>query len=145
MFSEMLKKAMQEKDMNLTALSAATGIGKSSISQYLSGKNEPPDKKKTTIALAMGLPADYFKKVQIQSDLSSSEVNLSVIVAAKLMGKSKEFVYQGLKDGVFLFCPKKWQQKLKPLQILLKRTEPPVMLLLLVKPGLMAVIRPTAE
>lgn len=101
MFSEMLKKAMQEKDMNLTALSAATGIGKSSISQYLSGKNEPPDKKKTTIALAMGLPADYFKKVQIQSDLSSSEINLSVIVAAKLMGKSKEFVYQGLKDGVF--------------------------------------------
>ena len=101
MFSEMLKKAMQEKDMNLTALSAATGIGKSSISQYLSGKNEPPDKKKTTIAIAMGLPADYFKKVQIQSDLSSSEVNLSVIVAAKLMGKSKEFVYQGLKDGVF--------------------------------------------
>ena len=55
-FSEKLKKAMQEKDMNLTALSAATGIGKSSISQYLSGKNEPPDKKKTTIALAMGLP-----------------------------------------------------------------------------------------
>lgn len=101
MFGEMLKKAMQEKDMNLTALSVATGIGKSSISQYLSGKNEPPDKKKTTIALAMGLPADYFKKVQIQSDLSSSEVNLSVIVAAKLMGKSKEFVYQGLKDGVF--------------------------------------------
>lgn len=101
MFSEMLKKAMQEKGMNLTALSAATGIGKSSISQYLSGKNEPPDKKKTTIAIAMGLPADYFKKVQIQSDLSSSEVNLSVIVAAKLMGKSKEFVYQGLKDGVF--------------------------------------------
>ena len=101
MFGEMLKKAMQEKDMNLTALSAATGIGKSSISQYLSGKNEPPDKKKTTIALGMGLPADYFKKVQIQSDLSSSEVNLSVIIAAKLMGKSKEFVYQGLKDGVF--------------------------------------------
>ena len=101
MFGEMLKKAMQEKDMNLTALSAATGIGKSSISQYLSGKNEPPDKKKTTIAIAMGLPADYFKKVQIQSDLSSSEVNLSVIIAAKLMGKSKEFVYQGLKDGVF--------------------------------------------
>lgn len=101
MFGEMLKKAMQEKDMNLTAISVATGIGKSSISQYLSGKNEPPDKKKTTIALAMGFPADYFKKVQIQSDLSSSEVNLSVIVAAKLMGKSKEFVYQGLKDGVF--------------------------------------------
>lgn len=101
MFSEMLKKAMQEKDMNLTALSAATGIGKSSISQYLSGKNEPPDKKKATIALAMGLPTDYFKKVQIQSDLSSSEVNLSVIVAAKLMGKSKEFIYQGLRDGVF--------------------------------------------
>ena len=101
MFSEMLKQAMQDKDMNASALSAATGIGKSSISQYLSGKNEPPEKKKSVIAIAMGLPPDYFKKVQIESDLDASEVNLSVLVAAKLMGKSKEFIYQGLKDGVF--------------------------------------------
>lgn len=101
MFNELLKQAMQSKEMNLTALSAATGIGKSSISQYLSGKNEPPDKKKEIIALALDLPADYFKQEIIKEEIAGSTANLPVMVAAQLMGKSKEFVYQGLRDGVF--------------------------------------------
>lgn len=101
MFNEMLKTAMEDAGMNATALSAATGIGKSSLSQYLSGKVVPPDKKKEQIALAMGLEADYFKKKQINLDLENKGSNLPVIVAARLMGKSKEFVYQGLRDGVF--------------------------------------------
>jgi len=40
-FSERLKQAMVERNMTQAELSALTGIGKSSISQYLSGKNEP--------------------------------------------------------------------------------------------------------
>lgn len=119
MFSELLKQAMQEKGMNASNLSAATGIGKSSISQYLSGKNDPPDKKKVHIARSMGLPDDYFKRGQVQSDLASDEVNLSVITAAKLMGKSKEFLYQGLRDGVFPFgyavkMGKNWSYYISP-------------------------------
>lgn len=101
MFNEKLKQAMQEKEMNLTALSAATGIGKSSISQYLSGKNEPPDKKKVVIAEALGLAPDYFKQVAVQDSITMETPNLPVMVAARLMGKSKEFIYQGLRDGVF--------------------------------------------
>lgn len=101
MFSEKLKHAMKEKDMNLTALSAATGIGKSSISQYISGKNEPNDKRKEVIAAALGIDTDYFKKAAIHETISSEEPNLPVMVAARLMGKSKEFIYQGLRDGVF--------------------------------------------
>ena len=101
MFHEMLKQVMRDKDMTASALSAATGIGKSSISQYLSGKNEPPEKKKEIIAQGLGLPADYFKSNQIQQDITCSEVNLPVMTAARLMGKSKEFIYQGLRDGVF--------------------------------------------
>lgn len=101
MFNELLKQAMQDKELTATALSAATGIGKSSISQYLSGKNEPTDKRKALIASALGFPADYFKKAEIQTDLDSSGANLPVMIAAKLMGKSKEFIYQGLRDGVF--------------------------------------------
>jgi transcriptional regulator with XRE-family HTH domain len=101
MFNEILKQAMQEKEMNLTALSAATGIGKSSISQYLSGKNEPPEKRKEVIATALGLSVDYFKTAEIQEDISADTPNLPVTTAARLMGKSKEFIYQGLRDGVF--------------------------------------------
>lgn len=40
-FSERLKQAMVERNMTQAELSALTGIGKSSISQYVSGKNEP--------------------------------------------------------------------------------------------------------
>lgn len=101
MFNELLKRAMQEKGLTATALSNATGIGKSSISQYLSGKNEPPDKKKEIIAVALGLPDDYFTQETIKEDVAGSTANLPVMVVAKLMGKSKEFIYQGLRDGVF--------------------------------------------
>jgi transcriptional regulator with XRE-family HTH domain len=97
MFSERLKQAMEEKNINATALSAATGIGKSSISQYLSGKNEPADKRKALIASALGFPPDYFKS-EVQDEVCT---NLSVMTVARLMGKSKEFVYQGLRKGVF--------------------------------------------
>lgn len=101
MFAEKLKQAMQEKEMNLTALSVATGIGKSSISQYLSGKNEPTDKRKAVIAEALGLPDDYFKHKLIKREITGNAPSLSVTTVAQLMGKSKEFVYQGLRNGVF--------------------------------------------
>lgn len=101
MFNEKLKQAMQEREMNLTALSAATGIGKSSISQYLSGKNEPTDKRKKVIAEALGVDVDYFKKAEIRAGITPETPNLPVMTAAQLMGKSKEFIYQGLRDGVF--------------------------------------------
>ena len=100
MFSDLLKQAMEERDWNATALSAATGIGKSSISQYLSGKNEPTEKRKAVIAVALELPPDYFKTKTVQVDVSNT-AKLTVTHAAKLMGKGKEFVYQGLRDGVF--------------------------------------------
>ena len=99
MFNDLLKQAMSEAGMNLTALSAATGIGKSSISQYLSGKNEPPGKRKAVIASALGLAPDYFKTVEVRSDCTHGRFTPEQ--AAKLMGKGKEFVRQGLRDGVF--------------------------------------------
>lgn len=45
-FSERLKQAMVERNMTQAELSALTGIGKSSISQYVSGKNEPNEIRK---------------------------------------------------------------------------------------------------
>ena len=40
-FNEKLKKAMQDLGISQAQLVGMTGIGKSSISQYLSGKNTP--------------------------------------------------------------------------------------------------------
>lgn len=45
-FADKLKNLMKELDLTQSKLSDLTGIGKSSISQYLSGKNEPSKDRK---------------------------------------------------------------------------------------------------
>lgn len=101
-FAEKLKNLMKELDISQSKLSDLTGIGKSSISQYLSGKNEPLDARKKEIALALGVQEDYFKQFEPAATISKDAcVNVPVPLIAKLMGKSKEWVMQGLRDGVF--------------------------------------------
>ena len=59
-FSEKLKNLMSELGLSQSKLSDLTGIGKSSISQYLSGKNEPSKDRKKEIARTLGVQDDYF-------------------------------------------------------------------------------------
>lgn len=101
-FAEKLKVLMGELDLSQSKLSDLTGIGKSSISQYLSGKNEPSKDRKKEIAQKLGVQEDYFDTFETAATVQHDGVfNLPVTLAAKLMGKSKEWVKQGLRDGVF--------------------------------------------
>lgn len=101
-FAEKLKVLMGELDLSQSKLSDLTGIGKSSISQYLSGKNEPSKDRKKEIARKLGVQEDYFDTFETAATVQHAGVfNLPVTLAAKLMGKSKEWVKQGLRDGVF--------------------------------------------
>lgn len=101
-FAEKLKVLMGELDLSQSKLSDLTGIGKSSISQYLSGKNEPSKGRKKEIARKLGVQEDYFDTFETAATVQHDGVfNLPVTLAAKLMGKSKEWVKQGLRDGVF--------------------------------------------
>ena len=102
-FADKLKNLMKDLGISQSKLSDLTGIGKSSISQYLSGKNEPAEDRKKQIALALGVQENYFNQFSetaatVQYD---GVVNVPVPLIAKLMGKSKEWVMQGLRDGVF--------------------------------------------
>ena len=63
-FSEKLKNLMTELGLSQSKLSSLTGIGKSSISQYLSGKNEPSKGRKKEIARALGVQDDYFEQFE---------------------------------------------------------------------------------
>lgn len=103
MFNKKLKKAMETLGLKPIQVSKMTGIGRSSISQYLSGKNEPTAERKKAIASALGLPSDYFdSKEELVINPSSSVVpRLSVDDAAKLMGVGTKFITNGLQDGVF--------------------------------------------
>lgn len=59
-FSEKLKKAMQELNLNQAQVVGLTGKSKGSISQYLSDKQIPSEKVQSDIAVALGLSPDYF-------------------------------------------------------------------------------------
>ena len=93
---------MKDLGISQSKVSQLTGYGKSSVSQWVSGKNEPSAEKKKEIALALGVPKDYFDEFEAGATLQNNPVfNLPIHVAARLMGKSKGFVQDGLKDERF--------------------------------------------
>ncbi len=101
-FAQKLRSLMDERGLTQAKLSDLTGIGRPSISQYLSGRNEPAAARKKQIACALGAPEDYFGVFEDLREIQQDEVvNVPVVIVAKLMGKSKDWVMQGLQDGVF--------------------------------------------
>lgn len=101
MFRDQLKAVMSAQGLSQAELSRLTGIGKPSISQYLNGTNKPTQKRQRVIAEALGLPGDYFSEDLPEAETETA-TELTVTMAARLMGKSRKFVEQGLQQGT---CP----------------------------------------
>lgn len=108
MFNEKLKKAMQDLGISQAQLVGLTGIGKSSISQYLSGKNTPTEERQKNIAVSLGLAPDYFEKDDAETVVMPKEAlengairRLDVQDAARLLGMNHNTVRKGLQQGVF--------------------------------------------
>lgn len=102
-FADKLKSLMEEMDVSQARLSVLTGIGKSSISQYLSGKNVPTIKNLTKLAEVLDVSVDWFDGTTDKSNVFEYRNKLKVENAAKLMGVGKQMVRQGLKNGIFPF------------------------------------------
>jgi len=105
-FSEQLKKAMLERNMNQAELSALTGIGKSSISQYISGKNEPKEIALNKIAEALDCSVAFLNGTTDCSDMTIDPKglkNVPVDQAAKMLGKSRQFIRVSLQRGIAPF------------------------------------------
>lgn len=107
-FSEKLKKAMQDLGINQKQLVGITGIGKSSISMYLSGKHIPTEERQKHIAVSLGLDPDYFnqKAFDIASPVKVTTKGtgvrkLNVKDAATILGMNHNTVRKGLQQGVF--------------------------------------------
>ncbi len=92
---------MDEQNITQADLSSMTGIGRSGISQYLSGKNKPGQKALTIIANALNVSEEWL----IESDeaATSKIINVPIDRAAKLMGVGKQFIRVGLQNGIFPF------------------------------------------
>lgn len=89
----MLKQAMSEQGMSQAELAARIGKGKSSVSQYLSGKNIPRDDVRKKIGEVLGC---NFDQVEIGD---CEQKNISVKECARMLGKSEQFVRVALQTG----------------------------------------------
>ncbi len=123
-FSDNLKAAMEERQVTQTQLAGMVGISKSSISQYLSGKHEPINTVAKRIADALETSVDYLMgKGNVSMDVDSKGTalkNVPVEQAARLLGKSKQFVRVALQRGVAPFgfavmgSGEKWSYHISP-------------------------------
>lgn len=121
MFSELLNKAMDELKLSQADVCRLTGIGKSSMSQYLSGCNVPTPQRRIEIAEALGLEDNYFEQRLPIHKMDRRKRRLSVEEAAALMDKSIPFVQKGLQDGRFpfgyaVYMGKEWSYYISPVR-----------------------------
>lgn len=104
-FSEKLKQAMQEMNLNQAQVVGLTGKSKGSISMYLNDKTTPSEKVQSDIAASLGLAPNYFEqddaKAVVQKVKNGTIPELDVKIAAKLLGMNHNTVRKGLQQGVF--------------------------------------------
>jgi Helix-turn-helix. len=106
-FAKNLKSTMDEKNINQTDLSKLTGIGKPSLSQYLSGKNIPQRRRIFEIATALGVPTGRLTVAMQIEDCEHLQIitnqKITIEEAARRLGKSQQFIRIALQNGVAPF------------------------------------------
>ncbi len=90
MFVQRLKQAMTEKGISQSELVKLTGISRSGISQYLSGKNIPRKKALNIIAKALNVTPEWL--------IEGGSKKITVQQAADLMGVSPQFIRVALQQ-----------------------------------------------
>ena len=96
-------RAMAERNISQSELSAITGISKSGISQYLSGKYEPKERIIEKLADVLECSTAYLV-CEDDTNLDTFGMrNITIEQAAKMLGKSKQFVRMALQRGVAPF------------------------------------------
>lgn len=121
-FAKRLKQAMAEKEVTQKELCELIGKGKSSVSQYLSGKNIPKEDVLEKIAEVLECTVAQLKEEEPLIITNTSGVsNVSVAEAARRLEKSEQFVRVALQNGraPFGFAAKsqnssKWSYHISP-------------------------------
>lgn len=117
-FAKNLNKAMDERNMSQAELAKQIDKGKSSISQYLSGKNIPKDNVKQKIAEVLDCTIEYLDSGDPGKDIGSGIHNISVAEAARRLGKSQQYIRVGLQNQRLPFgtavLVKRWSYHISP-------------------------------
>lgn len=108
-FSQKLKYILSEQNISQAELSRLTGINKSSICQYLSGKNIPSKKRQGVIATAIGMPEDYFGNENFKEpSISYPKIpRLTLTETAGIMGVSQRALALAIQQGMYTLTQKK--------------------------------------
>lgn len=102
MFAKNLRVAMEERRITLTELAGITGISKSGISQYLSGKVTPKSDFLVKLADALDVTVEWLLAVHTE-DEEAPTGRMTVSMAAKMLGKSEQFVRVALQNATAPF------------------------------------------
>ena len=117
-FAKRMKEAMKLSGICQSDLTLITGISKSGISQYISGKYMPKPKYMKLIADALGVDHGWLagfsdnapaglrqspESKRAEIELLKASISISVDQAARILGKSNDFVRIGLQRGELPF------------------------------------------
>jgi hypothetical protein len=103
-FASRLKQAIDEREISQAELAARIGKGKSSVSQYLSGKNVPKLDVQNQIAEVLDCTVEWLNSEVPANDRTETGLkNISIEKAAKALGKSEQFLRVALQTGVASF------------------------------------------
>lgn len=102
-YAQRLKQVMDKQDMTQAQLAEAAGVGRSAISQYLSGKYIPSAQRSQELADALGVPVEYLLDLDADIDLGDRSdkdtLNVPIAEAAKIMGVTQQFLRDSLING----------------------------------------------
>lgn len=103
-FAKRLNQALSERQLSQCELAAAIGKGKSSVSQYLSGRSVPRPESQEKIAEVLECTVEWLNSEVTSNDTSDNGLKkVSVAQAAKIIGKGEQFVRVGLRMGTAPF------------------------------------------
>lgn len=94
-----LKREMTSRDVSVARLSELSGVSKANLSKYLSGDVKPAHEVLTRLADGLGIAVD---ELDTKREPRMKGANISVETAARLMGKSAQWVRLMLQR-----CPEK--------------------------------------
>lgn len=98
-FTMHMKERMKAMNMKQSHLSALTGIGRSGISQYLSGKNFPRKEHQERLAAVLDCSIEYLNSEHVDDDPHL----ITVKEAAEKLNVLPQCIRQGLKNNTFPF------------------------------------------
>lgn len=103
-FAKRLQQALDERQVSQKELAAGIGKGKSSVSQYISGRSTPKPEVQKQIADFLECSVEWLNEDVPASDHTITGLrNVSVEQCAKMLGKSEQFVRVALQMGTAPF------------------------------------------